>query len=89
MQEELYTVVDFGATVLDVTVEHSIYGQLSGKLELSSRYDVDLFIDKIKRTNTRPLSDLTKGIHIHKIGAIDKKVFDMAVKALKEKGIAL
>lgn len=89
MQEELYTVVDFGATVLDVTVEHSIYGQLSGKLELSSRYDVDLFIDKIKRTNTRPLSDLTKGIHIHKIGAIDKKVFDMAVKALKEKEIAL
>ena len=55
---------------------HHILGFRSIKLEFI-KYDI------------RPLSDLTKGIHIHKIGATDKKVFDMAVKALKEKGIAL
>lgn len=89
MQDELYTIVDFGATVLDVTVEHSVYGQISGKLELSSRYDVDVFIDKIKNSDTKPLSDLTGGIHIHKIGAPNQDVFDRTVSALRKKGFAL
>ena len=49
LREELYTIVDYGATVIDVTIEHAIYGELSGKLDLSSRYDVDLFMDKVEK----------------------------------------
>ena len=30
-QEELYAMVDGGCTVLDVTVEHPVYGQLTGR----------------------------------------------------------
>lgn len=89
MQDELYTIVDFGGTALDVTVEHSVYGQISGKLNLSSRYDVDVFIEKIRTTNTKPLSDLTQGIHIHKVGAPSKEIFDRVLNALNEKGIIL
>ncbi|MDO4546399.1 MAG: transcription repressor NadR, partial [Bacillota bacterium] len=37
LRDELYTMVDFGATVIDVTIEHAIYGEISGKLDLSSR----------------------------------------------------
>ena len=39
-QAELNAMVDQGCTVLDVIVDHPIYGQLTGPLQLSSRYDV-------------------------------------------------
>lgn len=51
--------VDNGCTVVDVIVEHPLYGQLTGPLQLSSRYDVAQFI---ARSHTaQPLSVLTGG----------------------------
>ena len=43
LERELNLMVDNGCTVLDVVVEHPVYGQLSGQLQLSSRYDVAEF----------------------------------------------
>ena len=37
MEAELNAMVDQGCTVLDVIVEHPIYGQLTGPLQLASR----------------------------------------------------
>ena len=37
------------ATVLDVIVDHPIYGQLTGPLQLASRYDVSQFIARCAR----------------------------------------
>lgn len=63
MAAELNTMVDNGCTVVDVIVEHPLYGQLTGPLQLSSRYDVAQFI---ARSHTaQPLSVLTGGIHLH------------------------
>ena len=42
-KEELYIVVDNGCAVLDVTVEHPVYGQILGQLQIFSRYDADQF----------------------------------------------
>ena len=36
MEAELNAMVDQGCTVLDVTVEHPVYGQLTGPLQLSN-----------------------------------------------------
>lgn len=52
IQDELYTIIDQGASVIDVIVEHPIYGQLVGQLHLSSRYDVDQFLNKIDGNET-------------------------------------
>ena len=41
--------VDNGCTVLDVIVEHPIYGQLTGQLQISSRYDVGQFVQRCRR----------------------------------------
>ncbi|QAT42099.1 transcription repressor NadR [Aminipila luticellarii] len=89
LREELYTIVDFGAEVLDVTIEHSLYGQLSGKLNLSSRYDVDLFLNKIQNNSDLPLSCLTEGIHLHKVGCRDEKTFQLIKKALESKNMLI
>ncbi|WP_312355701.1 transcription repressor NadR [Aminipila sp.] len=85
LQEELYTIVDFGAEIIDVTIEHSLYGQLSGKLNINSRYDADLFLEKIRNNADLPLSSLTEGIHLHKIGCKDKKTFELIKESLDSK----
>lgn len=84
--EELYTIIDNGGAVLDVTVEHSVYGQICAPLHLFSRYDVDAFQDKLARSHARPLSALTDGIHLHRIRCADETVFRRVQEALREKG---
>ncbi|SFM05339.1 hypothetical protein SAMN04487943_10721 [Gracilibacillus orientalis] len=85
-KEELYTIVDFGATVEDVIIEHPIYGDLKASLMISSRADVDQFVRKIKEKNAPYLLELTDGIHNHTMVANEEWKLDQAYKALKDKG---
>lgn len=87
IEKELYTVVDFGATVVDVTVEHSVYGEISAVLQISSRFDADLFTQKLNNSDARPLSALTDGVHLHKIRCLSKEIFDKICDALRKEGI--
>lgn len=89
MKEELYGIVDAGARVLDVVVEHDIYGQITVDLLISSRSDVDEFVEKIAKNRTRPLKDLTGDIHYHTIEAFTKEALDRAEWTLKEKGFLI
>ena len=86
LQDELYTIVDNGGGVLDVTVEHPVYGQIMGQLQLFSRFDVDSFCRKLKESTAPPLSYLTGGIHLHTISFADNDTFERIIKALDEKG---
>ena len=87
LREELYTIVDHGATVVDVVIEHALYGELSGRLGLSSRYDVDQFMKKVEsEKNAAPISSLTDGTHLHRIGCKDKASFLLIKEALQLKG---
>ena len=78
---ELYAMVDCGCTVLDVVVEHPVYGQLTAVLQISSRYDVDQFMERMAGSDARPLSLLTEGIHLHTVSCPDEG----ALRHLKEK----
>lgn len=85
MQAELYAMVDEGCTVKDVIVEHPLYGQLTGLLELTSRHDVDEFIHRGK--NTKPLSLLTSGIHLHTLLCPDEAAFQRVSERLSALGV--
>lgn len=85
--DELYTIVDNGATVIDVIVEHPVYGQLTGLLQISSRYDADRFIEALAEGNAAPLSQITDGIHLHTIRCADPARVEYIKKKLYEKGI--
>ena len=89
METELIAMVDQGCTVLDVTVEHPIYGQLTGPLRLSSRYDVQQFIARCAQSDARPLSELTEGIHLHTLSCPDEAAFDRVRRELRRLGILL
>ena len=82
VKEELYAVVDNGGTVLDVIVEHSVYGKISAELNLSSRYEIDKFVQKINDSGVSPLSTLTKGLHIHTISVKDQESLERIIKDL-------
>lgn len=88
MQEELYLIVDCGGTVLDVVVEHDVYGQLTGELILKNRQDVDEFIEKIKNSKSHSMLTLTGGDHFHTIEAENEEILDRIEDKLKEKGFA-
>lgn len=85
--DELYAVVDNGGKVLDVQVEHSIYGIISADLSIGSRYDADVFVEEVTKTGAAPLSDLTGGVHVHTISVNDDATFERICKKLAELGI--
>lgn len=87
LAEELYTIIDLGGMVVNVIVDHPIYGELVGNLHLASRYDVDQFLKKVETAT--PLSQLTSGVHLHTIRYPSEEVLVRIEKALKEKGILL
>lgn len=87
MKAELYAIVDNGCKVIDVTVDHPVYGQLCGMLQLSSRGDVNQFIEKC--ASAQPLSCLTGGVHLHTVFCRDAQAFEHIVNELKKLNILL
>ena len=86
MERELTLMVDQGCTVENVIVEHPVYGQLTGPLELSSRYDISEFIRKVEENSARPLSLLTDGIHLHTLRCPDQETLDRTIRVLDGAG---
>lgn len=87
MEAELDIMVDNGCTVLDVIVDHPVYGELTGTLQLSSRYDVDQFI---RRANAaQPLSLLTEGVHLHTLACPGEEAFCRVRQELARAGFLL
>ncbi len=87
MEAELNAIVDQGCSVLDVIVDHPVYGQLTGPLELASRYDVQQFLDRC--AGARPLSDLTGGIHLHTLSCPSEDAFQRVRASLRSLGVLL
>ena len=89
MEAELNAVVDQGCAVLDVVVEHPVYGELIGTLQLRSRYDVGEFLRRCAQSEAKPLSGLTEGIHLHTIACPSEAAFERVRASLRALGILL
>lgn len=87
--QELDILVDNGCIVLDVIVEHPVYGQLTGQLQISSRYDVEQFLARIRDSDAAPLSMLTGGLHLHTLCCPNEDAYTRACAALKAAGLLL
>ena len=89
MGTELNAIVDHGCTVVDVIVEHPIYGQITGPLQLSNRYEVSQFLERCSASDAQPLSVLTEGIHLHTISCPDEASYQRVCQQLRQLGILL
>ncbi len=86
IKDELYTIVDAGGKVLDVVVEHDIYGQISVDLVIQSRVDVDEFVENVIASKIKPLKLLTNDIHYHTVEASKEEILEEVTKGLEAKG---
>ncbi len=86
-EKELNACVDFGCKVINVIIEHPIYGQLTGELMISSRYDVKQFIDKVNTDKVHSLSELTNDFHIHTLKCPNEEAFNKLCNELDSLGI--
>ncbi|MBT9143052.1 MAG: putative transcription repressor NiaR [Dehalococcoidia bacterium] len=89
IEEEIGIIVDHGGKLLDVIVEHPVYGELRGNLLIANRRDLALFLAQLCKTAARPLSDLTGGVHLHTIEAADQATLNEIIEALLNKGYLL
>ena len=89
MERELNAIVDAGGEVVDVIVEHPVYGQLTGLLGVRSRYDVGEFLRRVEAHGAHPLSELTGGIHLHTVRCPDEKTFQRVKGSLQKENILL
>ena len=74
--DELNTIVDNGGKVLDVIIEHEIYGQITANLILENRRDVAEFCDRLKHSNAKPLNIIAGGTHYHTVEARSEVMLD-------------
>ena len=86
-REELDAMVDCGCTVIDVVVEHPVYGQLTAPLQIASRYDVEQYLLRMENLGGQPLSMLTDGIHLHTLSCPGEEAFSQLLARLRELGM--
>src|SRR6202050_5832102 len=88
-EEELQILVDHGVKILDVIVEHPLYGELRGALMLESRADVQDFLARVNFTRASFLSSLTRGVHLHAVEASRPELIARAKARLRARGFLL
>jgi uncharacterized protein len=88
-EEELQILVDNGVRILDVIVEHGLYGEIRGALMISSRADLQDFMRQWRGTKASLLSSLTHGVHLHTVEANKPGMIARARAELQSRGILL
>ena len=86
MQKELEIIVDNGGKIIDVIVEHPFYGEIKAMLMLSSRLDILNFMKHYENSDTKPLSALTGGVHLHTIEIADETSYEHIIRELDKFG---
>ena len=87
--DELSAIVALGGRILDVIVEHDVYGQLQADLNLSSLRDVELFCQRLQNSNCGPLFPISAGVHFHTVEAQSEEILDQIEETLNAKGYLL
>ncbi len=88
-EEELQILVDHGVKVLDVIVEHPLYGELRGSLMIESRADLQDFLKHVRSSHASLLSSLTGGVHLHTIEASRPEMISRAKAQLRARDFLL
>ncbi|MEA3313194.1 MAG: transcription repressor NadR [Caldisericota bacterium] len=86
IEKELSIIVQNGGRVLDVIVEHPLYGEIRGNLNIETIGDIRRFLAKMETAHAKPLLTLSNGIHLHTVEADSKERLEKIKNALKEKG---
>ncbi len=84
LKEELTLMVDLGVKIIDVIVEHPVYGEIRGNLNIQSRLDIENFMNRLEEVEAKPLAELTDGVHMHTIEVPSEKIYDQLLSRLRK-----
>lgn len=85
--EEFQTVIELGGKILDVAVEHELYGQIRVDLMIETEADAADFYVKLQSCRDNPLKVLTDDCHYHTVSAPSEKLLDLIEAELSCKGL--
>ncbi|WP_044039603.1 transcription repressor NadR [Clostridium bornimense] len=86
IKDELEIIIKYGGVVEDITIEHPLYGEVTGKIMIKTLHDIDMFMDKIDKLNVSVLSKASGGVHLHTIYTDNKESMDKIINELIKSG---
>lgn len=86
IEEELSCIVNLSGQVLDVYVEHDIYGKVSAELNIATIQDIESFMLQMQDNSVIPLKNITNNSHYHTVSAPSEKLLDLIELELQAKG---
>ena len=89
LENELCGIVDLGGKVINVMVNHRVYGHIEAELNISSRRQVENFMEDIRSGKSSPLKNITSDYHYHKVEAESEEILDMIQDMLKRRGFLI
>ena len=84
--DELNLIVDLGGKVLDVQINHKVYGRMKADLGIHSRTQVQDCREAIRSGKSSPLKNSTSNYHYHTVEADSEEVLDLIGKELNKRG---
>ena len=85
--DEFMAVIDLGGKILDVAVEHEIYGQIRVDLLIETAQDAADFSQRLLNCRDNPLKVLTDDCHYHTVTAPSEKLLDLIQQELAAMGL--
>ncbi|OLA11407.1 MAG: DNA-binding transcriptional regulator [Coprococcus sp. 43_8] len=85
MEDELCSIVDLGGKVVNVMINHRIYGHMEAPLDVASRRNVKEFMEGLHSGKSSPLKNITSNYHYHTVEADSEETLDLIEQVLKEK----
>ena len=89
LENELCGIVDLGGKVINVMVNHRVYGHIEAELMIGSRRQVENFMEDIRNGKSSPLKNITSDYHYHKVEAESEDILDMIQDMLKRRGFLI
>nr|WP_035314013.1 transcription repressor NadR [Clostridium sp. D5] len=86
LENELCSIVDLGGRVVNVMINHRVYGHMEAELNINSRRKVMEFLEDIKSGKSSPLKNITSNYHYHKVEADNEETLEMIQDMLRRKG---
>jgi transcriptional regulator of NAD metabolism len=89
VEEEMNGIVDLGGKLLNVRVNHKVYGRMEAELNIGSRRKVNEFMEDIRKGKSSPLMKITSNYHYHLVEAESEEILDEIEAMLDAKGILI
>ncbi|WP_122644670.1 transcription repressor NadR [Luxibacter massiliensis] len=86
LENELCAIVDLGGRIVNVMVNHRVYGHMEADLHINSRQQVIEFMKDIRNGKSSPLKNITSNYHYHKVEADSEEILDTIEEMLCSKG---